>query len=54
VKGFTAVGVRGGIRLGRHELFIDAENVTDENYRGISWGMDAPGIGVNLRYVLRF
>jgi hemoglobin/transferrin/lactoferrin receptor protein len=54
VSGYTALGVRGGARLGRHEIFVDAENLTDENYRGISWGMDAPGVGVNVRYILRF
>jgi len=54
VDGYTAVGVRGGVRLGRHEIFVDAENLTDTNYRGISWGMDAPGIGVNVRYIFRF
>ena len=54
VNGYTSIGVRGGIRLGRHELLVDAQNLTDENYRGISWGMDAPGVGVNVRYMLRF
>lgn len=54
VEGFTTVGVRSGVRLGRHEVFVDAENLTDENYRGISWGMDAPGVGVSVRYLLRF
>jgi hemoglobin/transferrin/lactoferrin receptor protein len=54
VEGYTAIGVRGGARLGPHELLLDVENLSDENYRGISWGMDAPGVGVNVRYVLRF
>ena len=54
VQGFTMVGVRGGLRFGPHEVLIEAENLTDENYRGISWGMDAPGFGINARYVLRF
>ncbi len=26
----------------------------DENYRGISWGMDAPGRGLSVRYMYRF
>ena len=38
----------------RHEVLFDVENITDENYRGISWGIDAPGRGVYLRYALRF
>jgi outer membrane receptor protein involved in Fe transport len=54
VKGYAAFGVRFGIRLGPHSIFVDAENLGDENYRGISWGMDAPGRGVSARYVYRF
>jgi hemoglobin/transferrin/lactoferrin receptor protein len=54
IPGYAAAGVRGGLRLGPHEILIDVENLTDENYRGISWGMDAPGRGVNIRYVARF
>ena len=37
-----------------HPILIDAENLNDENYRGISWGMDAPGRGISGRYVVRF
>lgn len=54
IPGYRIIGVRGGIRVGPHEILIDLENLTDENYRGISWGMDAPGRGVNVRYVARF
>jgi hemoglobin/transferrin/lactoferrin receptor protein len=54
VAGFFTAGFRGGFRVGRHEIIADLENVTDENYRGISWGVDAPGRGVSLRYVARF
>jgi len=54
VAGFVTVGLRGGVRMGRHEVIVDAENLTDRNYRGISWGIDAPGRGVSLRYVARF
>jgi hemoglobin/transferrin/lactoferrin receptor protein len=54
VAGFVTVGFRGGVRVGRHEWLLDAENVTDRNYRGISWGIDAPGRGVSVRYVVRF
>jgi hemoglobin/transferrin/lactoferrin receptor protein len=46
--------VRGGTRVGRHEFFMDFENLTDKNYRGVSWGVDAPGRNVPLRYVTRF
>lgn len=55
VDGFTVVGVRGGLRFGqKHELLVDVGNIGDVNYRGISWGMDAPGFGVYLRYTARF
>jgi outer membrane receptor protein involved in Fe transport len=54
VAAFFTAGFRGGVRVGRHELIADLENITDANYRGISWGVDAPGRGVSLRYVARF
>jgi outer membrane receptor protein involved in Fe transport len=54
VEGYATIGVRGGIRIGRHEILIEGDNLTDTNYRGISWGMDAAGIGLNVRYLLRF
>jgi hypothetical protein len=38
LAGFVTVGFRGGFHLGRHEVIVDAENVTDRNYRGVSWG----------------
>lgn len=54
VPGYVAYGVRGGLRFGPHQILIDASNLSDENYRGISWGVDAPGRGVSVRYVARF
>jgi hemoglobin/transferrin/lactoferrin receptor protein len=54
IPGYAVFGVRGGVRLGRHELLMDLENLSDENYRGISWGVDAPGRGLSVRYVARF
>jgi outer membrane receptor protein involved in Fe transport len=54
IPGYATLGVRAAARLGRHELLVDAENLTDENYRGISWGVDAPGRGVTVRYIARF
>jgi hypothetical protein len=35
-------------------VLFDFENLTDESYRGISWGMDAPGRGIYVRYSLSF
>ena len=54
IPGYAVFGVRGGLRVGKHELLVDVENLGDENYRGISWGVDAPGRGISIRYVARF
>jgi hemoglobin/transferrin/lactoferrin receptor protein len=54
VAAFVTAGFRGGVRFGRHQLIADVENVTDRNYRGVSWGVDGPGRGLSLRYVARF
>ena len=43
VPGYVTGGIRAGVKFGVHEIMIDAENLNDENYRGISWGIDAPG-----------
>jgi hypothetical protein len=55
IPGYAVVGVRGAIRFaGRHEVLFDFENLTDESYRCVSWGMDAPGRGIYVRYSLSF
>jgi outer membrane receptor protein involved in Fe transport len=54
VAGYAVAGVRAGWRAGSHQVVVDAENLGDRNYRGISWGMDAPGRGVYVRYAVRF
>jgi len=55
IPGYATFNIRGGFRFGeRHEVLIDFENITDRNYRGISWGIDAPGRSVFLRYSTRF
>jgi outer membrane receptor protein involved in Fe transport len=55
LPGYGVFGLRGVVRLGQgHELFVDFENIADHNYRGISWGLDAPGRGVFVRYSARF
>jgi hemoglobin/transferrin/lactoferrin receptor protein len=55
VPGYAVFGVRGAVRFGgSHEVLFDLENLGDENYRGVSWGLDAPGRGIYLRYALRF
>jgi hemoglobin/transferrin/lactoferrin receptor protein len=54
VPGYMTVGVRAGLRKAPHELVVDVENLSDENYRGISWGVDAPGFGLSVKYLVRF
>ena len=54
VPSYYTYGVRAGLKFGGHELVIDAENLSDTNYRGISWGIDAPGTGISVKYVARF
>ncbi len=55
LPGYLVFGVRGAIRFAvRHEVLFDLENLGDESYRGISWGLDAPGRGAYVRYSLRF
>jgi outer membrane receptor protein involved in Fe transport len=55
IPGFMTFGVRGGFRVGeRHHVIVDLENLNDRNYRGISWGMDAPGRSFGFRYSYRF
>lgn len=55
VPGYTVFGLRGLWRLStRHEIFVDLENLGDRNYRGISWGLDAPGRSVFVQYRARF
>lgn len=54
VPGFATIGIRGGWKFGPHEITIDAQNLGDRNYRGVSWGVDAPGRGVAVRYLMRF
>jgi hemoglobin/transferrin/lactoferrin receptor protein len=55
IPGFLTISLRGGMRFSeRHELIFDFENLTDRNYRGISWGMDAPGRSIGFRYIFRY
>jgi len=55
VPGYVTFNVRGGMRIGeRHEVLVDFENIGDRNYRGISWGVDAPGRSLFFRFTSRF
>jgi hemoglobin/transferrin/lactoferrin receptor protein len=55
LNGFATFNVRAGWRIGeRHDLLMELENIGDRNYRGISWGVDAPGRSVYARYHVRW
>lgn len=55
IPGFLTGGIRGGFRVGEaHEVILDFSNLNDKNYRGISWGTDAPGRSFGFRYNYRF
>ena len=57
VPGYATFNIRGGIYFGekiKQEFMADFQNMADHNYRGISWGMDAPGRSLALRYTLQF
>lgn len=55
VPGYITFNLRGGYRFGeRHAIFADFENIADRTYRGISWGVDAPGRNITLRYTMTF
>lgn len=54
IPGWSVFGTRIGVRSGLHEFVVDFENIGDKNYRGMSWGMDAPGRGISARYSVKF
>ena len=54
IPGYFVFGGRVGFRKGSQEVILDFENIGDENYRGLSWGMDGPGRGVSVRCGLMF
>lgn len=55
LNGYATFNLRAGWAIGeRQNLILEFENIFDKNYRGISWGIDAPGRGLYLRYNVRF
>ncbi|HEY3383022.1 MAG TPA: TonB-dependent receptor [Vicinamibacterales bacterium] len=55
VPGYVTVGVRAALTLAtRHEVTLQVENIGDRNYRGIAWGIDAPGINLVVGWRARF
>jgi outer membrane receptor protein involved in Fe transport len=55
LPGYGLIGVRGGFRIGEYsDVQLDFSNITDQNYRGPSWGIEGPGRSFTGRYRLRF
>ena len=55
VHGYKVFGVRAGWTIAtRHQITLDFENLTDQNYRGPSWGLDAAGRNIFARYSVKF
>ena len=55
VASYGLIGVRGAFQIDDHsEIFVDFENIGDNTYRGISWGIDGAGRGVTVRYRYKF
>ncbi len=55
VPGYATFNIRGGMRLGeKQRLTADFSNLGDKNYRGISWGVDAPGRSLTLQWAVNF
>jgi len=50
LPGYGVIGFRGGYSFNdRLSMFVDASNLADKNYRGMSWGVDGAGRGVSLQ-----
>lgn len=55
IPGYVTFNLRGGVQVAENQqLLFDWENIGDRNYRGISWGLDAPGRSLFLRYQITF
>jgi hemoglobin/transferrin/lactoferrin receptor protein len=54
IAGYAVFGLRGGFPTGnRSEVMLDFFNITDRNWRGVGWGIDAEGRGVTVRWRIR-
>jgi hemoglobin/transferrin/lactoferrin receptor protein len=55
IPGYGLINLRGGFKFGeKSEVSLDFENITDQNYRGLAWGIEGPGRSVTARYHYRF
>lgn len=54
IPGWAALGLRVGVPTGeKSEVMLDVSNALDKNYRGIGWGIDAPGRAITVRWKFR-
>jgi hemoglobin/transferrin/lactoferrin receptor protein len=55
IPGYGLINLRGGFKFGeKSEVSLDFENITDQNYRGLAWGIEGPGRSITARYHYRF
>jgi hemoglobin/transferrin/lactoferrin receptor protein len=55
IPGYITLNSRAGIRISEgHDVILSFENIGDRNYRGVSWGMDAPGRSLSISYRASF
>ncbi|MDQ2974026.1 MAG: TonB-dependent receptor [Acidobacteriota bacterium] len=54
IPGYALFNVRGGYRFEKSDISFDFENITDQNYRGLAWGIEGPGRSITGRYRFRF
>jgi hemoglobin/transferrin/lactoferrin receptor protein len=54
IPGYALFNVRGGYRFEKSEISFDFENITDQNYRGLAWGIEGPGRSITGRYRYHF
>jgi outer membrane receptor protein involved in Fe transport len=55
VPGYVTISLRAGFKVGkRHDVRLELDNLTDENYRGIAWDIDGPGRGFSISYLTGF
>jgi outer membrane receptor protein involved in Fe transport len=55
IPGYGLINLRGGFKFGeKSEISLDFENITDQNYRGLAWGIEGPGRSITAQYHYRF
>src|SRR5882724_2790725 len=54
IPGYALFNLRAGYRFENSDISFDFENITDQNYRGLAWGIEGPGRSITGRYRFRF